>query len=76
MMNPLGTVNAIMAKLPKIAEMNVVQHFRHDAEYLLRKGWNADDVLAYLMCYEDVDPNLPEDIALERMAVLRRKNSM
>jgi hypothetical protein len=43
------------------------------ANRLLKQGWTKKDVIAYLRCTEEVNPDLPELIALGRMTKLASK---
>lgn len=44
-----------------------------DAEKLLNDGWEYKDILSYLKTFEEVNPNLEEDVALQRRQVLYAK---
>lgn len=46
---------------------------RADAHSKFRAGWPEDEIVAYLRCIENVSPHLPEDVALARMEMIRRR---
>lgn len=45
----------------------------HDVEKLLKDGWEYTDVRAYLRTFEEVNPDLEEDVALNRRQLLYSK---
>jgi hypothetical protein len=76
----MSTVESVAARImrrllsPDFDENNSSWGLVHaDALGKLRAGWPEDEVIAYLRCIEDVNPLLPEDIALERMEKIRKR---
>lgn len=61
----------VMARLPEIPDARDFELARHAAQELLGQNWTVDEVVRYLHCLEHVDPDLPEDVALARMARIR-----
>jgi hypothetical protein len=41
---------------------------------LFQRGWSVEDARAYVQCFEEFSPELSEEDALERMAVLDKKH--
>lgn len=44
---------------------------RADAEQKLAEGWTEHEIVAYLRCTEEVNPDLREGVALARMSAIR-----
>ncbi len=40
---------------------------------LYKAGWSLADAVAYCSCFEEISPELDEDTAINRMAILRAK---
>jgi hypothetical protein len=63
----------VMSQLPNIED-------DHDAvikttvliEHLLLNNWFIDEIIEYCKCLEHVDPDLPEEIALDIMKSIKR----
>lgn len=41
-------------------------------EGLYRDGFSLEDAIAYVNCWEEIDPFLNEDIAIDRMVKIRK----
>lgn len=51
-----------------------VGHIRSTiANQLFHRGYTIDDAVAYVTCFEEVQPSLPEEIALARMEKIEAK---
>lgn len=48
---------------------------RDDTGRLFERGFTISDAVAYLHCVEHVSPDLPEDVALERMKQIEDRRS-
>jgi hypothetical protein len=64
-------VAAIMKRLPVIVDDRDREMTEATAQGLLDEGWTPNDVIRYLLCTEEVSPDLDEATALERMAAIR-----
>lgn len=65
-------VQRVFKKLPVLAA-----EYKEQNEHLIRqrfqKGWSFEDVIAWERCTEEVNPDLDEEVALNRMAVIEKK---
>lgn len=59
----------VMNRIPEI-KMENDPDFISKIKYLYRRGFTVDDAVAYCQCFEEVNPELSEDVALKRMNVL------
>lgn len=46
---------------------------RSDVERMWRDCWSVYDAVSFLVCTEELNPEMPEDIALRRMSEIQRK---
>lgn len=46
------------------------EFFENTAGALLKAGWTENDIVAFLKCTEEFNPELDEETALERMALI------
>ena len=59
----------VMNGIPEIKVEND-SDFIAKIKYLYRRGFTVDDAVAYCQCFEEVNPELPEEVAFKRMNVL------
>lgn len=76
-------MNTIRSKVEEWAEENNyncwksvlderdVNAFVRDVKLKLQKGWSEEDIFRFFKNTEEVDPRIPEDIALKRMEAIR-----
>jgi len=65
-------VETVLAQLGPIEEESVAVVTRA-IEDLERKGWHIGEVISKLRWIEEVDPDIPEDVALRNMRAVDEK---
>jgi hypothetical protein len=65
--------DSIIADLPDTVDPRDLGMLRSTTIEMLREGYERRDVVQFLHCIENVNPDLPEDIALERMRKIRAR---
>lgn len=65
--------NQVMIKIPQITDPQDKFMVEKEVKYLLSKDWNVSDVIFYISSMNEVDPELDEDIAIQRMNQIRSK---
>lgn len=69
------TVDRVMARLLAnfVPQQDDVPAIRNAAIKLVAEGFTENDAVVWLRNMEEVDPALPEELALKRMAVVRAR---
>ena len=63
----------VKRNLPEIPDQRDRDLIFADIHRLYEQGWSVTDSVSYLKCFEEVNSNLDEDIALLRMALIQKK---
>jgi len=66
-------LNIILASLPEIKDLEFKTVIESHAKNLLNDGWSIPDIVSYISCMEEINPDLDEDIAVSRMVAIRNK---
>lgn len=69
----LQYVNAVMARLPELTDPREVEMFRSDAESRFLRGYTLEDCVRFMRLTEHVNPEIPEAVALRKMAEIEKR---
>jgi hypothetical protein len=64
-------VQKVMARLPEVENSQDRELIIRDATQLGEEGWTCDEVVSLFHCMEEVNPDIPEAIALRCIAAIR-----
>lgn len=68
-------VDTVMTALPLVRGDHVtIRGLRLTVTNLFKRGFSVEDATAYMLCLEEVSPDLDEDMALAKMHELWIKN--
>ena len=66
-------INIILDKIPDTIDPQDKFLAERLAKKFLNDGWSVTDIVNFIMCIENFNPELDENIALSRMAAIRSK---
>lgn len=72
-MRNCGKETLMLEKMLNTVEFEAAEFFRVYANARLEEGWSMNDVVAWLNCMEEFNPELDEKTALARMAAIQSK---
>lgn len=66
-------LKAVQKRLPPILDEDDNQTIACLIQQLAREGWSVEETASYCRCFEEVNPQLPEDIALARIEEIKTR---
>lgn len=68
-----ASLEKVMQSLPEIADEQDKKMIEANVKQLIALGVKLEDIIAYMKCHEEVNPELDEAIALRRMKAIADK---
>lgn len=68
-----STLDDIMHRIGEMSYPEDADLIKYEAKCMIRQGWFPDEIVSYLRCCEEVDKDIEEHVALERMAYIRQQ---
>lgn len=65
-----STLDSIMRRIGEMSYPEDAQLIRDNSKDLLKRGWMPSEIVSVQLCTEHVNKDIPEDVALARMAVI------